>query len=56
MLDDILGQPSVEIRDAAVQAAESWGDRQVVDVLQNHEYPEPRLTDYVANVIRDLSS
>ena len=44
----------VEIRDAAVQAAESWGSSDVVDVLAAHDEPEPWLRDYIRDVVNDL--
>ena len=44
----------VEIRDAAVQAAESWRDPDIVDVLAAHDEPEPWLRDYIRDVITDL--
>ena len=44
----------VEIRDAAVQAAESWGGREVVDVLMSHDEPEPWLRECIPEIIDDL--
>jgi hypothetical protein len=55
LLGHALVHSAVEIRDAAVQAAELWGDPQAIDVLRKHEQREPWLSDYVARVIRDLS-
>ena len=43
-----------EIRDAAVQAAESWGGKAVVAVLEAHIEPLPWLDDYIRDVIEDL--
>ena len=44
----------VEMRDAAVQAAESWGGREVVDVLMSHDEPEPWLRECIPEIIDDL--
>lgn len=49
-----LAQDDVELRDAAVQAAELWADREAVDVLMSHREPEPWLRQYVLDVIDDL--
>ncbi|MCY3669203.1 MAG: hypothetical protein OXH81_26400 [Gemmatimonadetes bacterium] len=49
-----LDMDDVEIRDAAVQAAESWGDRSLVDVMKAHREAEPWLREYIENVISDL--
>ncbi len=49
-----LAMNDVEIRDAAVQAAESWGDSDMIDVLESHSEPVPWLQDYIHNVIDDL--
>ena len=49
-----LDMDDVEIRDAAVQAAESWGDRSLADVMKVHSEAEPWLREYIENVISDL--
>jgi len=49
-----LALDDVEGRDAAVQAAELWGDREVVDVLRSHREPEPWLRGYIRDVTDDL--
>ena len=49
-----LAVDDVEIRDAAVQAAESWGDRSLADVMKAHREAEPWLREYIENVISDL--
>ena len=49
-----LSMEDVEIRDAAVQAAESWGDRSLADVMKKHREDEPWLRDYIEDVISDL--
>ena len=49
-----LAMDDVEIRDAAVQAAESWGDRSLADVMKAHRETEPWLREYIEDVIGDL--
>ena len=49
-----LDMDDIEIRDAAVQAAESWGDRSLADVMKAHRESEPWLQEYIENVISDL--
>lgn len=49
-----LALGDVELRDAAVQAAELWGGREVIDILRSHREPEPWLRDYIRDVIDDL--
>lgn len=49
-----LATDDLEIRDAAVQAAESWGDKKVRNVLQNHTETTPWLRDYIEDVIEDI--
>lgn len=54
LVRDGLFMEDVEIRDAAVQAAESWGDRGLADVMKKHREDEPWLRDYIEDVISDL--
>jgi hypothetical protein len=49
-----LSSSDVQIRDAAVQAVESWEDADCVDLLRHHEEPVKWLADYVKDVITDL--
>jgi hypothetical protein len=49
-----LSSPSVEIRDAAVQAVENWEDHAVADLLRGHAEPVAWLAQYAENVLRDL--
>ena len=57
---DGLGSADLEIRDAAVQAAESWADHVIVVVLKAHLEAQPNeehwLAEYIEDVISDLSS
>ncbi len=54
LVRDALAVDDIEIRDAAVQAAELWGDRDMLPVLKSHSEPEPWLQDYISDVIDDL--
>lgn len=44
----------VEVRDAAVRAAEMWGDRDAIPILREHREVIPWLRDYTREVIQDL--
>lgn len=54
LVRDGLVARDVEIRDAAVQAAELWGDRGIQTILLAHSEPEPWLRDYVRDVAGGL--
>lgn len=49
-----LALSDVEIRDAAAQAAESWMDSNLVNVLESHSEPEEWLRVYIRGIIDDL--
>lgn len=49
-----LSSADVQIRDAVVQAAESWEDGACIDLLRRHEEPVKWLADYIHDVITDL--
>ena len=49
-----LVMDDIEIRDAAVQAAEIWGGEAIRNVLQAHSEPVHWLREYIQNVIEDL--
>ncbi len=49
-----LDMDDVGIRDAAIQAAELWADREVITVLESSHHPELWLRDYIRDVIDDL--
>jgi hypothetical protein len=50
-----LASNSIEVRDAAVQAAELWGDPALAEGLRGHEEASPWLAQYTARVARDLA-
>ena len=54
LVRDALAMADIEIKDAAVHAAESWGGAEIVDILISHNEPEPWLRDYIREVIDDL--
>lgn len=54
LVRDGLVASDVEIRDAAVQAAELWGDRGIRTMLLAHSEPEPWLRDYARDVAGGL--
>ena len=49
-----LTADNIEIRDATVQVAESWGDQEFVGILKSHHETEPWLREYILDVINDL--
>lgn len=55
IVDDALRTDNLEIRDAAVQAAERWGDKPLIEILIAHDEPEVWLAEYIEEVISDLS-
>ena len=54
LVREALSVNDIEIRDAAVQAAESWNDEEMRIVLEQHSEPEPWFRDYIADVLADL--
>ena len=55
LVRDALATDDVEIRDAAVHAAEFWGGTDFVDALISHNEPVPWLQDYIRDVVDDLA-
>lgn len=51
-----LSTDAVDLRDAAAQAAESWGGLEMRDVLQEHTDPVPWLQDYILDILNDIQS
>ncbi len=49
-----LASDDAQIRDAAVQAAESWSAPEMAEILGKHRETEPWLRDYILDVIKDL--
>lgn len=54
LVKSALTTDDVEIRDAAVQAMESWGKVEFCNVLKNHSEDVHWLHDYIHDVIYDL--
>ena len=56
LVRNALALDEVEIRDAAVQAAALWGDREIRWVLAAHDEPISWLGTYIQDVIEDLGA
>jgi hypothetical protein len=50
-----LASRSPDVRDAAMQAVESWAGQPLADLLRSHRETAKWLTEYAAQVVRDLS-
>ena len=51
-----LRQEDLQIRDAAVQAAEMWQDKTLIETLAAHQEEELYLRDYIQGIIGDLKA
>ena len=51
-----LATDVVDLRDAAAQAAESWGGLEMRDVLQEHIDPVTWLQGYIMDILNDMRS
>ncbi len=51
-----LAADDVELRDAAVQAVDQWGDKNLLQILREHREPEIWIRDYLERVIADLEA
>jgi len=56
LVQSALAVEDAELRDAAVQAAESLGERDFASILESHHETEPWLHEYIRNVIDDLGA
>ena len=56
VISDALAHSDLELRDAAVQTVESWGDPNLLDVLRAHHEAVPWLADYIREVTEDLQA
>ena len=54
LIKTALGEDDVEIREAAIQTVEHWGESVLVEVLKAHHDEDPWLRRYVQGVIEDL--
>lgn len=54
LVRDGLAANNAEMRDATVQAAESWGGQEILNILESHQEPEQWIQDYIRNVVNDL--
>jgi len=48
-----LASPSLDVRDAAIQAVENWGGESLVNLLRGHTESVPWLSQYLEQVIQD---
>ena len=55
LVRNALATDDIEIRDAAVHAAEFWGGAEIVYILISHNETEPWLRNYVREVIDHLA-
>lgn len=54
LVRDALATGDTQVKDAAVQAVEKWGERGLVDILRTHQESVPWLHEYILGVIDDL--
>ena len=54
LVRDALATGNTQVKDAAVQAVEKWGESGLVDVLRTHQENVPWLHEYILGVIDDL--
>lgn len=50
-----LASKSIQVRDAAIGAAESWGGAEMGTVLRSHEEHVPWLREYLQDVLDDIA-
>lgn len=51
----LLASDDLLVRDAAIQAAETWGDQALIAILEAHDDPSPFLNDYVNAIVTGIS-
>lgn len=56
LVRNALAADDVELRDAAVQAADQWGDESLLQILRAHRETEIWIKDYLERVIADLEA
>ena len=54
LVQDALQSNNVDIKEAAIQAVEHWGDAELVEVLASHQEDVVWLREYIAGVVKDL--
>ena len=55
LVEDMLQNLDIQMRDAAVEASEHWQDRRIIDVLRKHRDPDAHIQQYIDGVIKDLT-
>lgn len=53
LIRDALKVGAVEVRDAAIEAAETWKSRSMRDVLQSHVDPDPELRSEISEIVSE---
>ena len=53
LIRDALKAGAVEVRDAALEAAEAWMSRSMLGVLRSHVDPDPELGSEVREIVRE---
>lgn len=56
LVRDGLASAHVEVRDAALQAAELWDDSNLATLVRTHREPVPWLAEYAVQIARDLEA
>lgn len=56
LLKSGLASGDIQVRDAAVTAAEEWSDPGAIALLESHVEESPWLADYITRVVRDLKA
>lgn len=51
LIRDALKTGAVEVRDAALEAAEAWKSRSMLDVLRSHADPDPELRGEISEIV-----
>ena len=55
LVEDMLQNLDVQMREAAVQASEHWQDRRIINMLRKHRDPDDRIQQYIDAVIKALT-
>lgn len=56
LVRDALSSGTLEVRDAALEAADAWADAAVLRVLRSHRDSDPEFQGHIESVIRDRES
>ena len=56
LVRDALAAADIEVRNAAIEAAASWGGSEIRDVLRLHSEPAPWLRAYMDDILEDFAT